>query len=125
MGKFLVRATIVFTAIYLVLSYIIAQFYALDILRPYYNILFELCVVLYTFSEGKYHCKYIKFTALSILMSDILTYADNSLDFLSVSAHNLIPLGLNTCGIMIGVIMAIKHYRRVRSIKKQRYAGII
>lgn len=121
MGKFLVRITIVFTALYLVLSYVIAQFIGIDILTPYYNVLFELCVVIYAFSEGKYHCKYIKYTALAILFADILTYVDNYYDFLTVEAHNLIPIFIITTGILTGVILAIKHYINVIKIKKQRH----
>lgn len=124
MGRFLVRITIVFVALYLVLSYAIAQFIGIDILTPYYNVLFELCVVIYAFSEGKYHCKYIKYTALAILFADILTYADNYYDFLTVEAHNLIPVLMITAGILTGVVLAIKHYINVRKIKKQRYAWI-
>lgn len=122
MGRFLVRITIVLVALYLVLSYAIAQFIGVDILTPYYNVLFELCVVIYAFSEGKYHCKYIKYTALAILFADILTYADNYYDFLTVEAHNLIPVFIITSGILTGVTLAIKHYINVRKIKKQRYA---
>lgn len=121
MGKFLVRITIVFTALYLVLSYVIAQFIGVDILMPYYNVLFELCVVIYAFSEGKYHCKYIKYTALAILLADILTYVDNYYDFLTVEAHNLIPVFIIAAGILTGVILAIKHYIDVRKIKKRRH----
>jgi hypothetical protein len=123
MGRFLVRITIVFVALYLVLSYAIAQFIGIDILTPYYNVLFELCVVIYAFSEGKYHCKYIKYTALAILFADILTYADNYYDFLTVEAHNLISVFIITSGILTGVTLAIRHYIKVRKIKKQQYAG--
>lgn len=122
MGRFLVRVTIVFVALYLVLSYIIAQFVGIDILTPYYNVLFELCVVIYAFSEGKYHCKYIKYTALAILFADILTYADNYYNFLTVEAHNLIPVFMIAAGILTGVTLAIRHYINVRKIKRQRHA---
>lgn len=122
MGRFLVRITIVLVALYLVLSYVIAQFIGIDILTPYYNVLFELCVVIYAFSEGKYHCKYIKYTALAILFADILTYADNYYDFLTVEAHNLIPVFMITSGILTGVTLAIKHYINVIKIKKRRHA---
>lgn len=125
MGKFLVRITIVFTALYLVLSYIVAQLLCVDIMSPYYNVLFELCVVVYAFSEGRYHCKYIKYTALSILIADILTYADNKYNFLTVEAHNLIPVFVIATGLLTGIILAIRHYAKVVRLKKQRYAGTI
>lgn len=124
MGRFLVRATIVVSAAYFVLSYIIAQFCGIDMLFDNYVILFESCVVVYCFSEGAYHCKYIKYTALSILLCDIITRLDNRLDFMSTSAHNIIPIFIMTAGIATGVVLAIKHFVRVRRFKKQRYGGI-
>jgi hypothetical protein len=117
MGKFIVRVSIVLTAIYFVISSLFAQLLGVDILAPYYILLFELCVVIYAFSEGKYHCKYIKYTALALLLSDTLTQLDNALDFLTIEAHNLIPVVLITIGIFMGVFLAIKHYIRVIKLK--------
>lgn len=125
MGKFIVRATIVITALYLAMSYLIAQFAYVDILYSWYSILFELCVVVYSFSEGKYHCKYIKYTALAILVADVITRLDNSLDFLSVDMHNIIPIGIISTGVTVGVILSIKHYIYVLKIKSARLNGIV
>lgn len=125
MGKFIVRATIVITALYLAMSYLIAQFAYVDILYSWYSILFELCVVVYSFSEGKYHCKCIKYTALSILVADVITRLDNSLDFLSVDMHNIIPIGIISAGVTVGVILSIKHYIHVLKIKSARLNGIV
>ena len=125
MGKVLVRLTIIITAVYFILSYLFAQFLGIDILLPYYNIPFELCVVVYTFSEGKYHCKYIKYTALSILVSDIITQLDNSLDFLSVELHNIIPLFLIILGVAVGCILAIRHFVLVRKLNKRKHGKLI
>lgn len=118
MGKFIVRISIVLTAIYFIVSSLFAQFLCIDILRPYYIPLFELCVVMYTFSEGKYHCKYIRYTALSVFLADTLTQLDNAFDFLTIEAHNLIPVTMIVIGIFIGVFLAIKHYVRVIKLKK-------
>lgn len=125
MGKTLVRLTIIGTAIYFALSYLFAQFLGIDILLPWYNISFELCVVVYAFSEGKYHCKYIKYTALAILVSDIITQLDNSLDFLSVELHNVIPLFLIILGVAIGCILAIRHFILVRKLNKRKHGKLI
>ena len=125
MGKFIVRATIVITALYLVMSYLIAQFAYVDILYSWYSILFELCLVVYSFSEGKYHCKYIKYTALAILVADVITRLDNSLDFLSVDMHNIIPIGIISVGVAVGVFLSIKHYIRVLKIKSAKLNGIV
>lgn len=117
MGKFIVRVSILLTAIYFVISSLFAQLLGVDILTPYYILLFELCVVIYAFSEGKYHCKYIKYTALSLLLADTLTQLDNTFDFLTIEAHNLIPVVVITIGIFMGVFLAIKHYIRVIKLK--------
>lgn len=125
MGKFLVRLTIVITALYFVLAYLIAQFLGVDIMFNNYSLLFELCVVVYCFSEGAYHCKYIKYTALAILLSDAMTQLDNRFNFMTTNAHNLIPISMLGIGILIGVFLAIRHFVRVKKLKKQRYGGII
>lgn len=120
MGKFLVRITIVITAVYLTISYCLAQFVGIDILDDWYSVLFECITVVYCFSEGKYHCKYMKYTAISILFSDVLTRVDNEFDFLSVYAHNLIPIGILALGITTSITLAFRHFYKVNKIKRLR-----
>lgn len=117
MGKFIVRMSIIMVAIYLILSCILAQFCGIDILTNAYTLLFELCVVVYTFSEGKYHCKYMKYTALSILLADTLTRLDYMFDFMSVTAHNLIPIAILAIGIGTSITKAFIHFYRVIKLK--------
>lgn len=120
MAKFLVRITVLIVAIYFVLQFIFAQFLGINIASNIYIPLFELCVVVYTFSEGKYHCKYMKYTALSILLADTLTRLDYIFDFMSVSAHNLIPIGILALGIGTSITKAIMHFVRVMKLKKKK-----
>ena len=117
MAKSAVRMTICLTAIYFILCCIFAQLFGIDILSSTYTLLFELCVVIYTFSEGKYHCKYMKYTALSILLADTLTRLDYLFDFMSVTAHNLIPIGILAIGITISITKAFNHFYRVLKLK--------
>lgn len=117
MGKFLVRITIVTVTIYQIIAYLIAELLGVDILRGNHILLFELCVVVYTFSEGKYHCKYMKYTALSILLADTLTRLDYMFDFMSVTAHNLIPIGILAIGIGTSITKAFIHFYRVIKLK--------
>lgn len=119
MGKFLVRITIALTAAYMIVAACIAQFVGIDILLPYYYTLFELCVVMYCFSEGKYHCKYMKYTALSVFASDIITHLDNAFDFLSVSGHNFAPIVIIFLGISASFTMAIRHFILVSRLKRR------
>lgn len=120
MGKFLVRLTIVFTSIYFLLSFVVSQVLGEDIIHDFYVLLFELCVVVYAFSEGQYHCRYIKYTALAILLSDTITRLDNTYDFLSVSEHNIIPIVILFVGMAMGVIKALYHFYKVSKYKKQQ-----
>lgn len=124
MAKFLVRVTVVIVATYFVLQFIFAQFFCINIASNIYIPLFELCVVVYTFSEGKYHCKYMKYTALSILLADTLTRFDYLFNFMSVTAHNLIPIGILAIGIGTSITKAIMHFVRVIKLKnKKKYVN--
>ena len=120
MGKFLVRITVAFVAIYFIVVFLCGQLFGVNIFDSTYIILFELCVVVYTFSEGKYHCKYMKYIALSILLADTLTRLDYMFDFMSVSAHNLIPIGILALGIGTSITKAIMHFVRVMKLKKKK-----
>ncbi len=120
MGKFLVRITIVLVTIHFLLSFYVAQFIGIDILNDYHSLAFELCVVVYSFSEGKYHCRYLKFLALGIFLTDSLSRLDNSYNFLSVSEHNLYCFVILSVSIGIALYKAIKHFHDVSKIKRKR-----
>lgn len=117
MGKFIVRVTLILVSVYFIISNIIAQIGGVDIIHDLYILLFELCVVIYAYSEGRYHCKYIKHTALAILLSDTLTRLDNTFNFLSITAHNIIPIIILTLGLIIPTIRAITHFVTINKKK--------
>lgn len=120
MGKFLVRITVIFVTIHFLVSFYVAQFYGIDILNDYHTCAFELCVVVYSFTEGKYHCRYLKFLALGIFLSDTLSRLDNSYNFLSVSEHNSICFCLIAISIGIALYKAIAHFMYVGKLKQKR-----
>lgn len=120
MGKFLVRMSIAITAIYFVASYLIAQFMGIDILYNSYTLLFELCVVIYTFSEGKYHCKFMKWTALSVLIVDFISHTDYYFNYIPLNYWSLLPLSILCVGIGTSVTLAFRHFYKVNKIKKLR-----
>lgn len=117
MGKFLVRTTILVVAIYFIVTFLIAQIQGIDVANNIYVLLFEAIVVVYCYSEGKYHCKYMKYTALSILISDTLTRLDYLYDFMSVSLHNLIPVTIICFGLGFSVVKALIHFYQVMLLK--------
>lgn len=120
MGKFLVRITIVFTSIYFLLSFLCAQYLGEDILSDSFLVLYEACVVVYCFSEGKYHCKHIKYTSLSILLCDTLTRLDNYINFFTIAEHNLIPVVILVLGLGTSVFSALHHFHKVTKLKQKR-----
>lgn len=119
MGKIIVRLVVAVTSIYFLIAFSFAQLLGVDILNDYHSLAFELCVVVYCYSEGKYHCQYMKYTALAILFSDTLSRLDNSFNFLSVTAHNLIPIGILALGIGTSITLAIRHFYKVMKLQSK------
>lgn len=117
MGKFIVRITIILTSLYLSASYIIAQIYGVDILKYTYTLLFELCTLIYTFSEGKYHCRFMRWTMLGIFISDSISHLDYYFDFVSINVYNLLLALILFISFGVSCISAIHHFYKVRKNK--------
>ena len=113
MGKYMTRAIVVFVSAYLLVAYAFAQL-GVDILTGNHVLLFELLAVVYTYSEGKFHCKYLRHTMLGVFLAECVTRLDNTYDFLSVEQHNLIPAFLLAIGISISLIKSINHFYKTK-----------
>lgn len=122
MGKLLVRLTIVIVSVYFVLTYLVAQTMGIDIHSDWYASLFALIIVVYAHSEGKYHCKFLKYSATSLFVCDVLTRLDNYYNFLSVDAHNIIPIAILALGLGTSITLAIRHFYRVIKLNRQKNA---
>ena len=120
MGKFLVRITVIIVASYFVFTHIVAQVYGVDIHYDTYILLFELITVVYSFSEGRYHCRYLKYTILSIFLSELITRLDFFFNFLSIREHNLIPVCLIAMGIGTSLIKSLIHFYKVSKYKHKK-----
>lgn len=119
MGKLLVRLTVIIVAIDFVISFIVARFWQIDIAGDWYATLFALIIAVYAHSEGKYHCKYLKYTATAIFVCDLLTRLDNTFNFLTVKSHNLIPIAILALGIGTSSFLAIKHFYNVIKLNRK------
>lgn len=122
MGRFLVRITILITTIHFLYAFYMAQYEGIDVLGDWHTTLFELCVVVYCFSSGSYHCQYMKALSVAILASDTLTRLDLKYDFLSTDAHNLIPLWIISLAIAYTLYLAIRHFYRVIILNRRKDA---
>lgn len=120
MDKFITRLTIILVAAYFIISFVVAEVFALDILMDSYILLFELCAVLYTFNSGKYHCKYIRWTGLSIFVCDTIAHLDYYFDFISVRWYNLILLSIVAIGVSTSLYKSINHFIKVSKWKRAK-----
>lgn len=120
MDKFVTRLTIILVAAYFIISFVVAEVFAVDILRDSYILLFELCAVLYTFNSGKYHCKYIRWTGLSIFVCDTIAHLDYYFDFISVRWYNLILLSIVAIGVSTSLYKSINHFIKVSKWKRAK-----
>ena len=116
MDKLFVRLFVVFTALYLIHTYIMAWF-GVECFSDAYIVMAELAICVVMSSQGKYHCKYMKFTAYGLTASDSVTRIDNAFDILGVEASIILPLSLVMCSATISFVLALRHYYRVLKIK--------
>ena len=116
MDKLFVRLFVVFTALYLIHTYIMAWL-GLECFSDAYIVMAELVICVVMSSQGKYHCKYMKFTAYGLTASDSVTRIDNAYDILSVDAAIVLPLSIIMCSISVSFVLALIHYYRVLKIK--------
>ena len=120
MDKLFVRLFVVFTALYLIHTYIMAWF-GVECFSDAYIVMAELAICVVMSSHGKYHCKYMKFTAYGLTASDSVTRIDNAFDILGVEASIILPLSLVMCSVTISFVLALRHYYRVLNLKHKKY----
>ena len=118
MDRVITRLSIVLITIYFIVSYVLAQF-GIDILTNSYVLLSELCVVSYTFCSGKFHCKYMRWTALSILIVDLLNHSDYYFNYIPVSIFNILPIGILALGLGTSITLAIHHFYKVAKLRQK------
>ena len=120
MDKLFVRLFVVFTALYLIHTYIMAWF-GVECFSDAYIVMAELAICVVMSSQGKYHCKYLRHTAYGLTASDSITRIDNAFDILSVEASIILPLSIVMCSVAISFVMAMRHYYRVLKMKYKKH----
>lgn len=120
MDKLFVRLFVVFTALYLIHTYIMAWF-GVECFSDAYIVMAELAICVVMSSHGKYHCKYMKFTAYGLTASDSVTRIDNAYGILGVEASIILPLSIVMCSLTISFVLALRHYYRVLKLKFKKH----
>jgi ABC-type Na+ efflux pump permease subunit len=62
----------------------------------------------------------MRWTAYAITLNDALLSADEMFDFIPYSLIIVLPIIIITLGLLTTTTLAIRHYHRVRKLKKQR-----
>ena len=119
MDRLLVRLFVVFTTLYFLCTYIMA-WYGIECFSDAYIVMAEFAICAVMSSQGKYHCKYMRFTAYGLTASDSVTRIDNALDILSVDASIILPLSLVMSSVTISFVLALRHYYRVLKLKSKK-----
>ena len=120
MDKLLVRLFVVLTTLYFICTYTMA-WYGVECFSDAYIVIAELAICVVMSSQGKYHCKYMRFTAYGLTASDSITRIDNAYDILSVDASIVLPLSLVMCSVIISFVLALRHYYRVLKLKSNKH----
>lgn len=118
MDKFIIRISVLSVAFYLILCYVAEFIWQINLWRQTYCLLFEYCVCLCISKQGVYHCRFIKWTAYGILISDTIVNIDNLFDIFPVCFITLLPPIIIIIGLSITTILAIKHFVKVRRLKR-------
>lgn len=120
MDKLFVRLFVVFTALYLIHTYIMAWF-GIECFSDAYIVMAELAICVVMSSQGKYHCKYLRHTAYGLTASDCITRVDNAFDILSVDASIILPLSIVMSSVTISFVLALRHYYIVLKLKSKHH----
>ena len=120
MDKLFVRLFVVFTALYLIHTYIMAWF-GEECFSDAYIVFAEIAICFVMSSQDKYHCKYLKHTAYGLTASDCITRIDNAFDILSVDASIIFPLSIVMSSVTISFVLALRHYYRVLKLKSKHH----
>ena len=118
MSRLFVRWTVILVAVYLIVCYLSTVIFRTDIWRQLYYLMFELCVCLCLTAQGAYHCKYIRWTAYTIFIEDCVATSDTFLDYIPDNVMAVVSPTILTVGLATTTALAIRHYIRVRRIKK-------
>ena len=118
MSKSFIRLSILGIAVYLIVCYFCAYLFGIDLWHETYIIILEICVCLCISAHGKYHCKYLRWTAYGILCADIITSTDDHLDIFPTSLACIIPTMILSIGLLITTSLAIIHFIKVKRVKR-------
>jgi hypothetical protein len=61
----------------------------------------------------------MRWTALSILIVDLLNHSDYYFNYIPVSIFNILPIGILALGIGTSITLAIRHFYKVAKLRQK------
>lgn len=119
MSKLFIRFTVIFVALYICSTYIASVFFEVDIWSAAYRVLFEIGISMCMTAQGRFHCRYLRWTMYGITAQDALVELDNFFDIFPADVIVIVPSLLIIAGLSTTLVLATIHYLKVRKIKKQ------
>lgn len=120
MDRLLIRLVVIITFVYFLAVYISAWF-CIEWFDDSYILLYEYCVCTVMSSQGKYHCRYMRFTAYGVAVADTITRTDNAYNYLAVDVAILLPISLMVLSLFASFVLALRHYYKVKQLKRKKY----
>lgn len=118
--KFLVRVSIFYIALYFLYSYGNVIFNNELSFNDFYVVILEYCLCLFVSVQGNYHCRYARYTAWGIALSDTVTRLDGVYDFIPIGYAAEIPASILALGLSTSVFLAIRHFILVQILKRKK-----
>lgn len=120
MDKLFIRLTVIYIAVYF-LSVFYLAWNGIEYFNDYYIALLEICVCKVMSTQGKYHCKYMKYTAYGVTCADVTTRLDNHYEFFPVDILLLVVASMVAGGILVTFSLALRHFYKVQQLKRKRH----
>lgn len=128
MDKFIVRLSAILINIYVPVTFLFA-INGIDIsVYDYWfstSIMFGIVLSVLSYSQGKYHCKWMRGLCYNGISVPSICYLDASCNMFSDNIEFIIGLAsIWSLGILYTLYEAITHFRKVKRLTKGRYEEI-
>lgn len=118
--KFLVRIAIFYIAFYFIYCYGNVIINNTLTFNDFYIIILDFCLCLFVSVQGNYHCRYARYTAWGIALSDTTTRLDGMYNFIPVGYAAEIPAAILVLSVCLTVFLAVRHFIMIQILKRKK-----